>query len=972
MLAYGIVAFQMLLAMLRMSEAAATEVSDPTVPTWSIIDVLSTNESFSSILLTLQHSDLIDYVNELENVTFLAPVNSAFERRDVAPGSKMSKNDLQRFIIDQPVFREDINGINILPTLNNEGSPYIDDFPVSILLDHHVEMENGKREVYLIENANVISDDIFVSTFNNVVLAIDDLLQDTKESVCDYFANSLNRDTGEEQFKTFSSLIVGENSCQSAQLSNVTFLIPSDDSLGFNQVEESYLLNVRGLKDKNELISNFVLDGIIGGDLFNETAIVAYNWNDIEMEISSTDMGDELILNETIHSTSSNYLLSDGIVHYFEDHIFDYKNGPYFPSFTPRKYLIGLDYEQFVDEVDFRKLSYLIDENFLDQTIFVSNDYKTMGSLQSQLKYHFIEGADSVQLGANQTHKLLTSNFCTELQSEDSGNVDNGKEKQIFCQRIKLERGYDGSLLLNSNTGIVNKDPYRVGNTSIYILDDDINLPPKLQVAIAAELTRSGKSIELFKQFGLLKELSRGADSDIYTIFFPTSKLWSSLDLTLDYLMNNPDLLKHTLENLVIKGLLYHDFEGTTTLETYSNITVTISDENDDNKDDDLNLITIDNRTDVQISFGKQILYSHGVVHPISDNLPLPKDLEITNTDLLTTLDSEEFESILSALNLTSYLQNQSYSIMLPMSKSLLQENITHLLTDVKYLEKFAMLHILPPGSLDMIMDCYSTSSSPLNKNLTTTIPTLLNDTHLTCRELASGGMMVSITEGSGNEVRVLRHGLSLVGSDNESFNRTGILLLDRPLNPAWMNESPGKLYLHLPFIAIVLGILIGILFVMLLFGCCMVLTMGGSKKKGVQLQNDAEQEEGNVVHVVSVNETMPLIPEEEEEMADDGIFEEGHMNSNSAVDGGVNGHKEAKSKYLHGLKAGEYALPKSKGLNAMLNIAPGRQLGVKKNANAKTNANNNSNKNNYHTFDAEYSMNASASPIDMEFNQSV
>lgn len=861
------------------------------VPTLSIIDILSSNESYSTLLNVLQRNDLIDYVNELENVTFLAPINEAFDNYPDLP-SKITQDQLDRFIIDEPVFREDIDGIKLLSTLNRFGSPYIKNFEIPLLLDHRT-LKNGD-EVYCVENANVISDDVYLPTIDTVVLTVDAILLDLKEYVCQYFQNSLNRNTGDERFKIFSSLLMSQNTCKSTRISNATFLIPSDDSLDLNFIERKYLLNVRGLEDKNLFLSNFLVDGIIGGNLHNNS-ITSHNWNKEKIRISSSYEGDEIIINNSCHAASSNFLLSDGIIHYFDEPIYDYR-GENFPQFTPRKYLLGLEYEQFVDEVDFRRLSHLIDDSSIHQTIFVSKDYKLFGTLQNQLLYHFIEGDDVLDV-ENGGKKLLNSKFC--LSSK-------------FCQKVKFEKSLDGeTVLLNSDTKVVNKVPYKVGNASIYILNDDISLPSKLQTEIASQLTGFGRSIEFFKRFNLLKSLSK--NDEVYTIFFPSSELWSLLDLTLDYLISNEKILEKFVHNLVIKGLIYHDYEGSNEFETLLGETVTIEKVN--------NSLIIDDSTVEDVSFAEEILYSNGVVHPITENLPIPRGLEITNHDLFKNLDSLEFEKIINVLNLTSIFNSSlGYSILLPSSNSLIQENITSLLTDIKYLEKFAKLHILPPGSLDMILDCYSSSASlndnsAIDYNSTTLIPTLMNDTYLTCRQLASGNLMLSITEGSGNEVRILRHGLALTNLD---FN-SGILLLDRPLNPNWLNSRSSKLYLHLPLIAILLGILIGIICVILGFGCCLILTLGNSNLKG---SNDPiENDEERIEHVISVSERMPLLNDDEENQL-------ANSNGPLTVSGGTERSK----------------------------------IGC-----CNHHLNHNSNKN-YNSFDTKYSINASASPIDVNY----
>lgn len=965
---------------------------DKGIPTDSIVDLLSSNSTYSHLLLTLQKSDLIDYVNELQNITFLAPINEAFEKYNIPLGSTISKDELNRFIIDNTIFRDEFNGIKIDSTLNFKGSPYIKDFQIPILLDYRFDSNNNNNnEIYFIENANVISDDQYLPTINSIVLTIDNLLLDPKESICRYFFNSLNRDTGFEHFKTFSSLLLSDSTCKSMKMSNLTFLLPSDNSLDLNHVEKKYLYHIRGLADKNLFISNFLIDGLVGGN-FENNSILKSNWNNEILSLSSSYLGDEIIINNNTHSTTSNYLLSDGIIHYFENKLFDYNDPKKFPVFTPRKYLIGLDYEDFVDEIDFRGLSNMIDNNSLNQTIFVSNDYKILGSLKNQMLYHFtLNNNEIIQNSSEIQYKLLDSKFCIDTNNNNNNNI-----KDQFCQKIKFEISPYGEMTLNSNSKILNSIPYKVGNTSIFIIDDDISTPPKLQTAIASELTGYGKSISFMKKFNYSKKLSK--DDSIYTIFLPATQIWNSLDLTLDYLIENPKLLQKILDNLIIKDVIYHDFEGSKEFETYSSSKIEIS-----KIDLDENNLLINNLTNISISFDTEILYSNGVIHPITDNLPLPPDLKISNLDLLSSQDSSEFQEILKLLNLTSVLDStKGYSIMLPSSNSLLQENITHLLSDLNYLEKFAKLHILPPGSLDLILDCYSGDKiideddsftnlhnglnyNPNLRNFSTLIPTLLNDTHLTCRELASGGMMLSITEGSKNEVRILRHGNAI---DNSTIN-SGLLLLDRPLNPNWLNKTDDKLYLHLPLFAILVGILIGIVCVLLTCGCCLMLAFGNSKKRN-DPDNDLINEDERIDHVISVNERMPLLHDDEDNSNNYGSSND---DNNSKSDGNSNHFKrinvgndnftgDSNANLSNGhLINGTRNQLRSYNSTGLLGKSLGRE--AHRNNNNNNSIINNENLNNYNspggkgrkigrrysTFDARYSMHASASPIDVNQN---
>ena len=208
---------------------------------------------------------------------------------------------------------------------------------------------------------------------------------------------------------------------------------------------------------------------------------------------------------------------------------------------------------------------------------------------------------------------------------------------------------------------------------------------------------------------------------------------------------------------------------------------------------------------------------------------------------------------------------------------------------------------------------------------------------------------MLSITEGSGNEVRILRHGITI---DNTTI-KSGLLLIDRPLNPNWMNRSDGKLYLHLPLFAILVGILIGVVCVLLTCGCCLMLTFGNSKKRIDRSDDEGFRDEGRIEHVVSVTETMPLLNDEEGSSVD-------KTKGIGGTDGVNGGTGDDRSGYMinrdssQSQNGNSRALGRSLGRDCSSNENKGSKLGRR-----------------YSTFDARYSMNASASPIDVNTNAS-
>ncbi|GMF08419.1 unnamed protein product [Ambrosiozyma monospora] len=177
--------------------------------------------------------------------------------------------------------------------------------------------------------------------------------------------------------------------CVRNQFTNLTVLLPLDSALSFNDIEMDYLYTDLGEDDRLKLVSNYLISGMIGGNL-NESVSVQ-NKNGGYFNISSELSGGKLLINNVSKSIDANMLLSDGVAHTFHDVLVD--TDQYWPTFTPRKYLYGLNQTSFVEELDFRKLSKLIDDNEVKQTIFVVYDadtiFSTYGQIKNGLLYHF-------------------------------------------------------------------------------------------------------------------------------------------------------------------------------------------------------------------------------------------------------------------------------------------------------------------------------------------------------------------------------------------------------------------------------------------------------------------------------------------------------------------------------------------------------------------------------------------------------
>ncbi|OWB81183.1 hypothetical protein B5S32_g5553 [[Candida] boidinii] len=835
--------------------------SEDTVPTVNLIDLLSSSEQYSKFLLSIQRSGLIDYVNNLNNITLLAPVNQAFD--DKIDYVKIDMNQFNRYIVDIPLLSNEIIGVQIYNTLNLNSSSLIKKIYSPILMDNELKTNESliinnnninnninkdkidKDDKFTIGTADVLFSDLISINQDSVMYGISDFLYQEFQT-CSFFEEYSKEHKDIKPFTIFSNLISNDQFCFNNDLTNITFLIPFNDFIPFNEIEINYLKLSVGYDDKKQFLSNFMIPGIIGGNFLNKTLnFETLNKNSIN--ISSDFNGHELIVNNKIKTEMANYLTTDGSLQFFNSLIYDKEDyDKILPIFTPRKYLHGLNETMYVEEIDYRSLSELIDNKEIKQTILVypdpdsdliltnnnnnnheeeNQDIISYGTAKNNILYHFIN-ENNIDFNIDQ---LVYTKHCN--------NAVLGSKN---CQRLKITRSKknENKIILNDNIELFKDEKYTIGNSDIFFINDHLSIPTNLESSLTA-FSKCTKTLEFLNLFQLLK--FKPNDNKGYTVFLPTTSSWNELDLTLEYLINNEQVLFEVIKNFVINGLIYDDFQGID--ETFTNINddiITISkiennstiNENSSNGEeegeggDENTLIKLNNSV-IPIDLKNEVLFNGGVAHCIKE-VYFPDDLVITTKDIISSLNNEEFIKIINFFGMDKIFEpTMNYSIILPSAKSLLMENISSSMSDLRFLEEFIKLHILPgEDSLNKLMNCEDE------------IPTLLNGTHLSCRELSSGDFMLQIKEGSDHEVRILRKGFTTGGRNEDSNSnsnlnsiKNGVFLIDRPISPNWL-DNHDSIHLHLPILAVLIGVIIGMVVLFLVVSCCLVATVGVKSKK--------------------------------------------------------------------------------------------------------------------------------------------
>lgn len=798
-------------------------------PSTSLISLLSSDGNYSNFLHQIQKSDLVDYLNELGNVTLLAPQNIAY---DELPLANINKKDLMKLIIDQPIWEESIFGTMLFDTLSKS----VNDNGEELNIHVPILMKKGSdNETWFIENAHVI-DDLYSTTSNSKLLGIDSFLLDPKLPICSYFKNSLDRDTTPRDFGRFAGLVSSFDSCEELNLldGNLTVLIPSDvtsDIAMFNDIEWNYLTSVESSYDRNMYLGNYFINGMIGGNLKSDV-IKSFDLNGEPINISSKYTGDVMSLDfnheqSKVVSTQANYLLNDGILHYFEEDLF-FNTDRFQVEFTPRKYLIGLNQNDFVREIDFKSLGDLINDKTSKQTIFISTSGESQigieNEMKNQLLYHF---ADKFTINSEMPNILLNSFHC----------------KKENCQKIRISKQPDGKLLINDNSLTIGP-AIEIGSTVIYIIDEDIELPYEFKIAVAKRKTGYARSTNL------IGNLSLKGDK---TILLPHTGAWEELGLVWKFLKSNPEKLESVLKSFVFNDRIYTDFEGA--IETTNGMGEKVVVQS---VDGNLRLIYHLGKyfeVEIPISWENEIIFDNGVIHALPEPrrhelkqqmFPWSPTFDISLTDILSTQNYVEFTRILERLNLTDILDSENgYSILLPPAKSLV--NAEFLTWDEKKLREFVSLHVLPKESIEKVLDC----------NPEELIPTIDTKLNLQCRQLTGGELMLSISEGSDREVRILQSGLTF------PYQNQGVMILDKFINPEWLDSNNG-IHVHLSWLALIVGFLLGVIVVLFSLCACLSAMVRNKNNEG---NTPPDLENGGVIieraPLITVNEQMPLLGSE-------------------------------------------------------------------------------------------------------------
>ncbi|RUS14906.1 FAS1 domain-containing protein [Endogone sp. FLAS-F59071] len=729
----------------------------------TLIDVLSGDTRFSSLLTNLQHTQLVPYLNKLKIATLFAPTNDAFRNASI----EITKEVLLFHVLPVELKGDEFYHGQVLETaLVKEG--YLGKYGhvgQRIKVEKQGNRKKGRGKV-LIGGAQIIESDLEAD--NGVIQVVDQVLVPPEDIV--------KTAASVESLKAFSELLVlsGLNSVLSEPRPFTVFVPESAALARFNSIEETYLKSEQGRGDLRTVIEYHVHEGV----LFSEEVpsgrsnITTVEGEPLDIKVDKANN----IYVDDVEVKTRDVIASNGAIHTLSSLLL-----PTALQFTARKYLIGLNSSRFVSLLDELDLGYYLDDTTNDSSFtilaprdeaFEDEDLPARGTPEFKrwLQYHIVPGKKELQ-DLNDGTLLETELVTQELKGTR--------------QRIKVGVEEEKLWFGGNDKGNTRKD---VRFNEAGLVGDPVLPPPSpLLNNVVVDLRLSTFIASLFAS-DLEPQLRH---SPGITLFVPTNDAFAQLGLVTRYLLlpEARNDLQSVIKYHVADRILYSAEipEGTNEIPTLAGSDLIINKTKNGH-------IFVHPTGDQEFSLAgnvtdRDILVSTGVVH-IVDRVIVPPTLEITNRNLLRGVHASTLLDILKATNLSdlvlgSPVDRHRYTILAPSDKAFARVNLTRLLNDPVALDKIARLHIIPQA-VERGDEDRDEEDKEEEKNVPHPLKdgaeysTLLSgDDKVTIREIDSGRFIVEVSGrrwGDNSAARVIGVGRSQGGG--------GVIFIDQVLVP--------------------------------------------------------------------------------------------------------------------------------------------------------------------------------------------
>ncbi|KAG1457377.1 hypothetical protein G6F55_005969 [Rhizopus delemar] len=617
----------------------------------TIIDIISDQERFSTLVSHLQRTELIPFINNLPRATFFAPDNIAFAKYPHA----ITRETLLYHLLPMPLITSDMRHGQLVESM------YVRDG----YLESGQRMKLTKKlfTIHYVNDAKMMDNDIFVNK-ETVIHVINRVLEPPKS--LEDLLYSLDRKMYDLIKKAKVPLWMN-NKPLTAFISK-RYLLDR-----FKQIEQDYLISHYGLEELQMMLKYTIVSEPVYFDNIGrgETNYGTESGKVIKIKLNDCN---EITVNG-LRVLERDIIAANGVVHVLED-------VPYTNSFVfdTRKYLIGVNATKFISLIDQYQLTSLISSN---KTILAplnemmdEDDIPNNQKIQ-WLTYHIIQGAYPSE---NLYDMML-------LKTLYNSSMLNNRPQRLVVhvdRNTREEKGLMNSAYSFNHQKVVGKEMSIDGNI-IYRISKPLGLPLDIFSTLVVDLNLSTFIAAIY--------ISNAADkirsAKGITLFAPTNQAFRSLGLVSRYLFHpsgHRDLRKileyHVaLSPLYYQDLLHHGLQPVDTLLT--------------------NETRLINSTRQHVRFGSALVeasdlpVSNGVVHMVH-TLQIPPTVQISHRRLLRGIEANLMEIVLTRTGLKDQIEGTDWLVLAPTDRAFEQLDLESLWNDTAQLTRLAKLHILP------------------------------------------------------------------------------------------------------------------------------------------------------------------------------------------------------------------------------------------------------------------------------------
>ncbi|KAI8097423.1 FAS1 domain-containing protein [Halteromyces radiatus] len=571
----------------------------------TIIDVLSEDARFETLLRHLQHTRLIPVINQLKTGTLFAPDNDAFANYH---GPDITQDSLLYHLLPKHTSASQFHHHQVL-----ESSLVFDNFLRNntgqrLLIQRHSSIK--PTDSIFVNDGRLIETDIFVNEATNIHV-ISKVLEPPM-----MLAPSL-----ESKNKDLYNLMddIGIIHLLKKQEPFTVFYAKPSILHSFNDVEKSYLLSSYGDEDLLHLLDYL----IIRGDIYSEdfTGEQQYKTLGGEMLTINVNKEKDIITVNGQRVIRKDLLAANGVLHELQ-----VMPNSQQVKFDTRKYLYGVNATKFVSLLDNYGLGHYLASGVTNFTLLApDNDSIDEGSIpdnvkKSWLSYHILHG----QWYRDQLtdRQLLPSEFKSPQLNDQPQQVP-----------VSLSDTTRKSSLFFGDAG-VHDDNLTINNNVIHQLTNPMTLPYDVFSSIVIDLELSSFIATLYVS-GVVDKIKK---SNGITLFAPTNEAYRSLGLIATYLTHPTGRqdLKSTLEYHAAEAILYdHDLRTS----AYSVSTLNGKDTMQVGGTDQQGRVVIGNEDNNGTISESNILMANGVVHKI-DTLMMPNSVILTHHKMLVGMNA--------------------------------------------------------------------------------------------------------------------------------------------------------------------------------------------------------------------------------------------------------------------------------------------------------------------------------------------